>query len=1699
MEKSHYKISAQLYSDSKFVTYRAAEDSGTEILLKLPKSSYPSAEILKKLEREYEILLKALHPNIVRIQRMEPFESSLALVMEDTKGPSLASLIQHNPLSLESFFELAIPLTDAVKTLHESRIIHKNINPGNIIINPETNQLKLIGFGLASEITREAQQANSRETQDAELAYISPEQTGRMNRRIDHRTDLYSLGVVFYEMLSGETPFRADDPMEMIHCHIARQPKPLQQLNSHIPTCLSAIISRLLAKDADERYQSVSGLLYDLHRCEDALQKTAHIPDFILGEKDVHDQFRIPDKLYGRAKELEALLTTHKKAVTGSTELVMISGYSGVGKSQLVHEVKKSITQSRGFFISGKFDQFKTDIPLSSLIAAFKELILQVLSGTDEQITSWKTALLQALGSNGKIITDVVPEASLLMGEQEDVPLLPPVETNNRFNDVLHRFVNCFAKPEHPLCIFLDDLQWIDSATRQWIENQLSLENKGYLMLIGAYRDNEVSISHPLLMMLDRLKKSGIPLTEINLQPLSADVLNEMIADVLVTAPPTCQDLSALIYQKTNGNPFFSRQCLFTLSENQAIYFNRDENSWQYNLRLVQDAAISDNVLELMSGQIRRLAPAVQQTLKTASCVGNQFNLPLLSKLSGESLDKTAATLSTAIDKGLIVPVYSWDKEDVEDYKFLHDRVQQAAYSLMTEEEQLNLRLKVGRILLENATEFDKEDKVYEIADHLHFAKSLLHDEDEIQQYIRVSLAASMRAKNATAYQPALRYITQAMDSMRSWKPASTLTRDLLLQRAECEHLTGNNEIAEGYYDQAIEHADGVLEKAKLYQHKIHYYTNLRKFKEAYQAGREAVKPMGVYLPPGFNPPLLVKELIEYRIRLGRRQIKDLADLKEMTDEEMKMAIRLMATFARAAYQIKPELCVAVCTKMVNICLKHGNTEGGFIGYLALGPIFLGAILNRKQSGYEYGELILALVEKYKSKYYRAETHFVVGYFAVPWRKPAREMEQYWHVAYEAGLEMGDFFHASCACCGTIQSFFMRGVNMNEVMAAAEKYLAFLQHTNNTEGILTLESARQAIKNLRGETVSASNWSHDDFDEPAYLKKLEDFQSRHFAHYYFINKMQTLYLYAEFEEAYEISLISDRYLKDSPGMLHTAEHHFYKALILAALYPSATKAQQQSWEKQMNKIKSLFRSYAQGCEENFLHKQLLIEAELCRIKGQQREAQDLYYKSIDAAARYGYTHIHALANTLAATFHFDEGRRRMAGFHLHDAIFSYRAWGTDAMAAILEARYPGITVQDAEHAEDENAGVLVRSKKAGNIDISSILKSSEAISKEIRLHDLLSSLLKIIVENAGAQRMLLLLQQNEQLTVQAEYRSGESEVSMLPAIPLDQYNEVSKSVVNYVAHAQQPLVLDEATRHGNFTNDIYFLTHGTRSVLCAPLLQQGKLTGIIYLENNLTNAAFTKERIDLLLLLSGQMAISIENALLYENLEAKVLERTRELNEEKDKSEALLLNILPAQTASELKRTGSARAKEFGLVTVLFTDFKNFTIMSEHMSAHDLVSEIHYCYSNFDQIISKYSIEKIKTIGDSYMCAGGLPLENTSNPNDAVQAALEIRDFMLAEKEKRAAEGKPYFEIRIGLHTGPVVAGIVGIKKFAYDIWGDTVNTASRMESSGSPGQVNISGSTYELIKDQFNCSFRGKLEAKNKGMVDMYFVESRK
>lgn len=1696
-----FKISDQVRESSRYVVYRASRSKDSKpVMIQTFRSSYPTYRDVNHLKQEFLILSKLSHPNIVKPIGLENFENLPVLVTEDYSGVPLSQVLKKGPLDFVLLLKFAIGITRAVSFLHSKNIIHKNLNPDNILVNSQ-GEVKILGFEFAMERGRDLSYSNVSEALELRLHYISPEQTGRMNRPTDHRTDLYSIGAICYEMITGRPVFTFQDPVELMHAHLALLPESPAKLRGGLPTTIKNIVLKLLKKNTEDRYQSCSGLLYDLEQCMYQLLSFNLIEDFELATHDHRDQFQISSKIYGRDAELKEMEKIFHRVQAHKAELVLVSGYSGIGKSSFVREFQKQIDLEGGFFIAGKFEQYKKNPPLSSLLLALNDLISQILMRSEEQRDYWRGIAMQALGNSGQLIVEIMPDLELLIGPQPEVPILPIAESKNRFDQVFNSFIRAFAREDHPICIFLDDLQWLDTTTRRWLEATLEDQALKHLMIICAYRENEVSPAHPLMQMLDRLRSQEVITTVIELKPLDQASVEQIVSDSLSIPVLQSTDLAEIVFRKTLGNPFFIRQCLLTLYESGAIYASSATQNWTYNAQNAKRVKISDNVIDLMAELFYRLPDEVQMTLRYASCIGNVFSIEILSGLVDISEAELDMQLKLAEKLCIIENLKSKERSGEWDYGFQHDKIQQAALGMLPEDEKRRVRLAIGKSFISKLEHLDHSDAIYAVTDHFNFAQQLITDRDLQKRIVSLNMSASIRAKHANAYESALAYSKTAMDLVDEYQldVSKETLRELYLIRAESEHLSGNNETVEEYFNLALSNSENVLDKAKVAIRKIQFFNNIRNFGAAYTTCREITSELGITIPASFSPPALLFQFLKYKSLMGGRDIDQLIDLPEMKDEKLKVAFLVMAAAGQSAFQIRPELCVLLCAIMVNSSLKHGNTAGAFVGYLGFGPVFHSGILGFRTTGYKLGQLVLAMVEKFNDFGGRAEANFVTGYFAIPWRKPAREMEQYWQTAYETALEVGDQFHASCAVSATLQSHFMRGVPFETILETSRGYLDFLKRIHLQEGVLTIAAVVQSIKNLKGMTESKLSFSEGSFDEKKYVEQLAGFSSRHFAHFYYINKMQTLYLWESYQEAYDISLTSDAYLKDSPGMLHTAEHFFYKGLILAALISQASGAKKFQMKRKLNSIVRKFSHYSTHCPSNFQPKYFLLLGEWTRVNGNLTEAQRYFYQALESAESYEYLQIQALANRKLYELIYVLGNRKVAAIHLRDAMYLYDLLGAKGIGNQLRNQLNSSHFSPKEvkfgHRQEDSRKVQ-RELSTQDLDLSSVMKSSEAISKEIKLKDLLTILMKIIIENAGAQRMVLLLKNEQGLFVQSESSTKSSSPKLFEQMSMKDYSEIAKEVVNFVVKNKENVILDTATQDYRFAKDPYIQREQPKSLLCVPLVKQGEVTGIIYLENNLIEGAFTKERIGLINILSSQMAISLENALLYENMEEMIRLRTEQFNEEKEKSEKLLLNILPPEVAAELKNEGNSKARYFENVSVMFTDIVNFSSISEQLPPEELVDELNYYYCEFDRIVEKYGVEKIKTIGDSYMCAGGLNLYKPFDISNIVLAAFEMDDFIQNQALARENMGRPKVNMRIGIHSGPVIAGIVGIKKFAYDIWGDTVNIASRMETTGQPGKVNISEYTYQLIKDRFKCTPRGKIEVKNKGQVEMYFVE---
>ncbi len=1517
-----YQILAQIYESINSIVYRAIrEKDNLPVILKVLQGEFPPQSDLQKYEREYKILRQFNLDSVIKVYELQTYQNTLVMTLEDFGGESLKILLATQKFTLLGFLTIAIKIAQGLREIHAANLIHKDINPSNIVFNPATGQVKLIDFSISSGLTQESLRLHPPQHLEGTLAYISPEQTGRMNRSVDYRTDFYSLGATFYELLTQQVPFPTGDAMEVVHAHLAKQPVPPHEINPEIPPIISEIVLKLLSKTAEERYQSAWGLISDLEQSLKQVQTTGTVSNFPLGMQDISDQFKIPKKLYGRETEIDSLIQAFDRVSQEKTELMLIAGYSGIGKSVLVQEISKSIVEKQGYFISGKFDQFQRSIPYSALVTAFSELARLILSESQQRLDHWREKLLGVLGPNGQIIIDVIPEIELIIGPQPMVLELGPAESQNRFNLVFQNFIRLFCQPEHPLVIFLDDLQWADSATLKLIKLMLTDDSTSYLFLIGAYRDNEVSPTHPLMMMLEGLKSESFTseteqqahylIHEIHLTALNLEQVTELVADTLHSDRSTVLPLAELVTGKTEGNPFFVNEFLKTLYQEKLLHFNSERIAWQWTLAEIQALDITDNVVELMIGKLQKLPPESQQVLQLVACVGNQFDLNTLSLIYGkESLD-TFQDLLPALKEGLIKPLFDADNLEPEqinpylvlNYKFLHDRVQQAAYSLIADSQKQFVHLSIGRLLLANTPPQYWLERVFDLVDHLNVGRSLITDEQEKLQLASLNLEAGKKAKDATAYSAAREYLMAGIEILPGeiWIAHYPLAFSLYREQAEVEYLNGNFTESETLIQLILEQSQSILEKAEVYNLLLIQYTLQLKDEAAINAGIKALALFGLELPTQNLQTVISQELESLQKSLNINNLSTLMDQNSIVEPDEKIILKLLNNLAPPAYVSNPSLWTVIILKGVKVSLESGYTsEAGF--FYATYGILLAALFGQYQTAYELGQLGLKLNKKWNYPIYKVSASLIscLNY----WLEPLKNSNVLGHDGYQSALESGDLQYAGYLLNNQSLNLMAQGVNLPKFLVEVKNYLKFGYKTENHLVIDSLTGLRGILLNLIGETADLLSFDSPEISEKDYINNSQQNQKFYSLCLYQIFKLQVLYLYGEVEAALELTLEIEKSLQFIQGLISVTEYYFYSSLVLIANLDRFSASEQEQFLEKVKTNQEKFKTWSDNCPANFLHKYLLVEAEIARISQRSFEAIDLYEQAISTAQEAGFIQNVALSHELTAKFWMNHNKLKYANIHLREAYYSYQRWGAICKVEQLETQYAQLKhLSPLKPSLFEAQSITLNTSHGSRLallDLSTVIKASQAISREIVLERLLASLMKIVIENAGAQKGFLILYQGEQLVIEAEASTNLEDVIVHPKIPVETCNYLPLTVIYYVERTGQDVVLMNATLEGQFTHDIYINTHQVKSILCTPIISQGKLLGILYLENNLTAGAFTSERIEVLNLLSSQAAVSLENALLYASVENKVQDRTQELNEK---------NLRLEQTLNQLQHT----------------------------------------------------------------------------------------------------------------------------------------------------------------------------------------------
>ncbi|WP_036478153.1 hybrid sensor histidine kinase/response regulator [Myxosarcina sp. GI1] len=1529
-----YNLIEVLDENATTIIYRAAKVSETtSVIIKTLKTEYPSIEQLAKLRHEYQILQSLTIEGVVKPLTLESYQNGLALILSDFGGEPLYRAIATDKFELKTFLPIAIQLSSILARLHHDNIIHKDIKPANILIDSQKKRVEIIDFSISSRLSRENKTFSNANLFEGSLAYMSPEQTGRMNRSIDYRTDFYSLGVTFYEMLTGRLPFTATDALELIHCHIAKSPTPPRECDSQIPQAVSDIVMKLLAKTAEERYQSALGLKADLEACWQQLQAKEKIEYFQIGQLDSYSQAIAPQKLYGREPEVADLINAFDRVSHGATELFLVSGYSGIGKTSVVNEVHKPIARQQSYFIAGKFDQFKRNVPYAAFIQAFQELTEQLLTQKPEKIAVWQTKLLATLGANGRVITDVIPKVELIIGSQPDIPQLGAIENQNRFNRVFQQFIRLFCQPEHPLVVFLDDLQWADTASLKLIQLLLGSKNQ-YLLIVGAYRNNEVSATHPLSSTIEEIQKSGVALNQIVLQPLQISDVNQLVSDTLHVDFQKSLPLAELLWNKTQGNPFFLTQLLKSLARENLLTFNFDRGCWQWQIGQLKAINITDNVVELMVERVRQLPPTTQDVLKLAACIGDKFTLDVLSVVHQKSQTETAIDLWESLQAGLILPLDEAykiplvidrqpNKKVAVAYKFLHDRVQQAAYSLIVDSQKKATHLKIGRLLLQNTSPEEKEEKIFALVNHLNYAKALLSDLEKIE-LAELNFIAGKKAKAATAYEPTIRYLKMGLELLPDscWQDCYQLTLSLYELAIEAAYLNGNFEQMELWAMVVLEQAKTSIDKMKVYEVKIQACMAQVKQLEAVKIGLEGLKLLGINLPESPSFSEIQQTLAVTATHLAGKDIEFLLELPVMTEVEKLAAMQMLLSMGSPTYQAAPTLFPLVICQQVNLSLTYGNSLFSPYGYACYGVI-LNGIVGDTEAAYKFGQLALNLVERFEASELKTSVFFVTAACTMHGKVHARETIPLLQAGYSFGLENGQLEYGGYAAMQKCQYSYYIGselLGLDAEMATVGEVLAQLKQENawNWNQIF-----RQSVLNLLEPGDRYSRLLGKAFDEEKSLSLLLEANDRTGLHYFYLNKLILSCLFGEERQALENAERAEQYLDGVQAFLAVPIFYFYDSLARLAIYPSETDSRQKHILNKIASNREKLQKWADCAPINFQHKCDLVEAERAVVLGREEQAIALYDRAIAGAKEQGYIQEEALSNELAAKFCFQHGKEQVALNYLTDAYYGYVRWGAIAKVKDLEAKYPQIFTQISERRSQDlksNSSIGTSATSSGEIDLAAVIEASQALSGEIVLQNLLAKLMGVVIANAGAETGFLILETAGELSIEAS-GSVDKEIDVQQSHPLESFQQLPTSVVNYVQQTHQNVLLNDATREGIFTQDSYILNYRPKSILCMPIINQGKLVGILYLENNLTVGAFTKERIKVLQLLSSQAAISIENARLYNQLETynrtletAVQQRTLELQ---DKNLQLQQEIGDRQRAESAAEAASRAKSEF--------------------------------------------------------------------------------------------------------------------------------------------------------------------------------------
>jgi predicted ATPase/signal transduction histidine kinase len=1519
-----YEIVSQqvLWNGCRKLFVRRIVSGKSAVVFFFPVES-PHAGDLEKLYQYFLPLKKIASRHIVPVHEVEsisdPPVCGVAVFAEDVDGMSLDAYIRENALiPVPVFCDIAVQLVSAVSDLHEHGIIHQGLTTGGIAIDSKTGKAWIRDFSDGRIRIHSPDGAGPLEkdmvpaTQDFKsvpwpLMYISPEQTGRMNRIVDYRTDFYSLGILFHEILTGSPPFSGGSAMELMHAHMARNPVSAAAARTEVCNTLSRIILKLLSKSPDDRYQSAFGLKADLVFCREQLASTGHIVPFTLGLRDAPEELRLSDQIYGREIETAMLIDDYERVrVAGEMGITMIAGYTGIGKTRLVHELRQYIIDKGGYFISGKFDQLQQDIPFSGLIQAFQSMIRQILTEVPERIDAWRKKLTSALEPNAWILVDVIPELEMIIGDQRPASDFSPAEAQHRFHMAFEKFLKVFTRDKDPLAFFIDDMQWADTASLNLMEAFLGIEAKNppgggrVFLFIGAYRNNEISENHPLMQTLARIRSKQMSIHTITLKPISADDVCRLLTDTLHESADQLDLPARILFDKTGGNPFFIRQFMQSLNKEGMLTYVHEAGCWEWDLETIAAERITDNVIDFMVEKVLNLTDHSRHVLRLASCIGNRFPLLLLARVAQKPVGDILADLREALGLGIVVPEgdvvrnlwgpipnlspnpapghSTWSRAQTEwageiHFEFLHDKVRQVVYSLISDDEKVRLHLRIGRLIMEDTDPERLSGRIFKIVNHLNQCTMLIDDPGERLRLAELNLMAAKKAKDAAAFAHAAGYlkIGEALFSDDDWRDHYGLMFDLKKNRMECEYLSLNFSTAEDLFMVLLERAASETDKAAVYNQKMIMLAGLANHEDALRIGLAGLSLLGVSLPGSATLGAVLSRLAALKIRLFRKDPEELLDRPVIRDPRMLLTLNMLMNLSLSAYFCQPYLATWLALKIFRLTLKYGNSNVSPFAYVIYGSA-LCAVFRDYHTGYRYGKLALSANEKFGGPDMTAKLMLYFASAIDVWTHPIGQVVGHIRTGIKSALDYGDLNYAVYHIQSLIIFLTISGETLDRINDECDRYFEFVEQSKDIGALNYLISIRQFVKCLKGQTAHPLSLDDDVFSEAQHLANMEadDIKIILFRHH--LIKLRLLYVMGDYAGALTAAGRCKALAFYHMGTVVVPEYYFYHAMTLAALYDGAPPLRRIRIRRQINRFRSEYKRLATQCPENFSDRYLLISAEAARMSNHEKQAMIFYREAIASARANRFFQNHAIANEAAAKFFLSKGYDDIAKGFLEEARIGFRNWGATAKAADMAIKYDSRLLPDSRIWPGHDGQL---------IDFDTITNALQMISTEIVLDELLKKLMKIVLENAGARRVLFLSITGNRIYLEAEYGMDAPKAKIFKSIPADGRTDLFHPVLNYVKRTRTHLVLDDACRTGDFTGNAYVLAHQTRSVLCLPVIRHSEPVALLYLENNIASSVFTPERIEVLKLLASQAAISLENARLYEN----VILKQKELHE----------------------------------------------------------------------------------------------------------------------------------------------------------------------------------------------------------------------